>query len=214
MAGLAAIVVLCVSCSASTDDGDRSDVTTTPETSATVPTEGTSGPLEAHLATIFTAMFAANAADDLGEAPESVGRCVAGEFIEHEGGVSALERAGVTTESTQADVTGWLDAMTIQRVTGGDPEPFDGFVDATWACGWDDLYASEFRQMLQRNGNDEAATECLVSKVIGDREMRLVLVVGNRAGTDPNPDDPFTSALVAKVDEAAAACGVAAWGGG
>lgn len=160
-------------------------------------------------------MFSQNGGDFDIAAPGGLGRCMARETVAREGGAAALAALGITAESTNTEIGSWLDSMLTARVTGKDPEPFDAYVDAMWACGFDELFATEFRAQLHANGNADEKADCLVTKVVDDRYLRLVLIVGTRTGSTPDPETEknFGEPLVAAVDEAARACGGVVWGG-
>ena len=160
-------------------------------------------------------MFQDNDSSDEPVDPQKLGMCVARETIRLQGGAAGLRRFGVTATSTASDVNDWIDSMLEDRVHGRHPERFDAYVDALWACGMDKSFSSEFRAQLKADGNSSEATDCLVNKVIGDRYLRLVLIIGNEKGSTPDAQvqKNFADPLIAAVDTAASACGVTSWGG-
>lgn len=163
--------------------------------------------LERHL----VSSFAGNGGDSKPEA-----ECVAKELIRREGGVDGLAKLGIDSTSSDDELDDAVGQMIQDRLLSSDTEPFDRFVDAAFACGLDKGIRSDFLAQLQKDGNSPTASKCLADRVLGDRYLRLVLVIGTKPGAteDPRVETKFDDPLIAAVDRAAYDCGVVSWGGG
>ncbi len=140
--------------------------------------------------------------------------CMAREVVRREGGAEGLAKLGIATSSTTTEVGDAMDQMLQERVLDNATEPFDRFVDAMFACDTAKKMRAEFLAGLERDGNSSTASECLADRVVGNRYLRLVLVVGTRPGAteDPRVKVRFRDPLLAAIDRAALACDVVSWG--
>lgn len=219
---MAILAILLSGCSASVGNAGSPTSTAKASTSTSTADAGTAteagsdtDALVRHLSAVFTAMNREQADDPAGVDPATAGACTARELVRRAGGPSGLAKVGIEASSTRAEIEDAIDEMLYQRVHDPKAEGLNTFIDAMFACGLDKGFQAEFLTQLEGDGNSPAASECLASRVIGDRYLRLVLIVGTRSGSTPDPEVQrnFRDPLIKAVDQAAKGCGVTSWGG-